>query len=127
MQAIPNFTIHLSDFYLFIPLILAVIYFINLIYLTYKSFRDNKYNVLLTIILLAGLASRFIMGFSPTIFASCERTAFYMFLVFIILILVILNNIKVKKNTTNSFLVIIIVLVIFNLINIMYNMPMVGL
>lgn len=127
LQAIPDFTIHPSDFYLFIPLILAVIYFINLIYLTYKSFRDNKYNVLLTIILLAGLASRFIMGFSPTIFASCERTAFYMFLVFIILILVILNNIKVKKNTTNSFLVIIIVLVIFNLINIMYNMPMVGL
>lgn len=126
MQDIPDFAFKPSNFYLLMPLVFSAIYFINLIYLTYSIFKNNKNYILFPIILIAGLASHFIMGFSPTVFASGERTAFYLFLTLITLILAILNNIRIPKNKVNYFLIIVLILGIFNFLNIMLSMPMIG-
>lgn len=52
------------------------------------------------IILLAGLASRMIMGFSPTVYASGDRTA--LFASIAILIIAMRNLIKIKKTFKSS-------------------------
>lgn len=83
-------------------------------------FATNR-RILPSIIFLASFASRFIMGFSPTVFASVERTAFFMYIGIIILIYLLFNNIKNNKikNGVNYSLLII---AIFNVLNIIYTM-----
>ena len=73
------------------------------------------------LIFLAGFASRFIIGFSPTIFASGARTAFILYMSLIIVILYTLNklykdNKLSSKNTIilNGSIVIIVMLTYFD-------------
>ena len=72
--------------------LLCIILFLVFIYLLY-SFRSNIKFYYVTILFL-GCGTRFMMGFSPTIFASRSRTAIFLYFSFIILIIRILSDVK---------------------------------
>lgn len=86
------------------------------------NLSDKKNRILVFFILMAGFASRFIMGFTPSVYASDMRTfIFFDFSIVISLILIILDNIKIIKNkNVLEFSIIILILLdflqIFNLI-----------
>ena len=82
--------------------------------------KDNK--VLVFFILMAGFASRFIIGFTPSVYASSMRTfIFFDFSIIISLILILFDNTKIiKDKNVLDFGIIVLILLdflqIFNLI-----------
>lgn len=76
---------------------LAIILFVSLslIYLLYEVF-DHKLEY--PLILIVGFASRIMMGFSPTIFASCSRTAIILYFSALVLSLIIYRELYNDKN-----------------------------
>lgn len=92
---------------------LAIILFVSLslIYLLYEVF-DHKLEY--PLILIVGFASRIMMGFSPTIFASCSRTAIILYFSALVLSLIIYRelyndkNIKEKKIIELNYLIVIL-------------------
>ena len=59
------------------------------------------------ILFCAGFISRFIMGFSPEVFSSGARTAFYFYMILIMLILMLINKLY-NENIINKKVVILI-------------------
>ncbi len=92
---------------------ISVLFFVSILVSVYNCFKNNK-RYLMCLILLAGLASRFIMGFSPTVYASGMRT--FLFLDFSVIILV--ANMLNKKINKNYYLFFII-FILFQTINTM--------
>lgn len=76
---------------------LAIILFVSLslIYLLYEVF-DHKLEY--PLILIVGFASRIMMGFSPTIFVSCSRTAMILYFSALVLSLIIYRELYNDKN-----------------------------
>jgi hypothetical protein len=127
MEDIPNFALSSYNLYLILPLIFSIFLIISLTILIFNYFKDEKRNLIYPIIFLGGFASKFMMGLSPTIFASGDRTTFYFYIVIIILIYLILNKIKNKKDEVNYVYVVIIIIAILNVINIINNMIFIGI
>lgn len=73
-------------------------------------------------LLLAGIASRMVMGFSPTIFASNNRTAFFLYLSLIILSFLLYQFLTHSKEKTKLNILdgSLLVLVFFNLLALLY-------
>ncbi|MDP4089336.1 MAG: hypothetical protein Q8930_08735 [Bacillota bacterium] len=65
-----------------VDIVLALIFFAILISL-YLIFENKRYSILAVFIILLGLGSRMVMGFSPTIWASNTRTFIFMYFAFI--------------------------------------------
>lgn len=82
-----------------IPVILSMIVFISLILNILLIFKNLKNNIAV-LVFLVGLASRLIMGFSPTVFASAMRTN--LFLDFSMLITTLLIWQEFKKKTDKN-------------------------
>lgn len=90
----------------------------------YKVFSKNLFPM---IVFIAGFMSRFIMGFSPTIFASGTRTMFFFYMALILLALMLINKlleenlIDGRKNTIINIIFIAFALLnyinVFNLLN----------
>ena len=59
----------------YFPLLISFAFIISVL-LSLYLISKNKKNYLIVLIFLAGLASRLILGFSPTVFASGQRTFF---------------------------------------------------
>ena len=78
-----------------LPFALCCASLIGVIYLLYINFKDN---LLLPIIFLAGFCSRFIMGFSPTVFASHERTSIFFYFSMLIIDIIIYSKLQKNKN-----------------------------
>lgn len=79
-----------------LPVIFAFIIFLCLILSIMIIFKNLKNNIAL-LVFLVGLASRLIMGFSPTIFASANRTMIFFEFSMIIVSILIWQEI-IKKN-----------------------------
>ena len=98
-----------------------LIYFIILfcilinIVLIFKNERNTQ--ITLIIIYLLGLITRFIMGFSPTVFASGERTNLFLYYSFILISIMIYKKIMDKFDKTENIQTICSLLAILNLIN----------
>lgn len=94
-------------------LFVSIGFFASFFYSLYKLFdKDKKY--LICLIYLAGLASRIIMGFSPTVYASGMRTFLFLdFAVIIIMANVLNEKVKINKNCY-VYLSIIAILQIIN-------------
>ena len=77
-------------------IIISIIYFISTIILLYKvnNTKDIYIKVLMPIMFIAAILSRFIVGFSPTLFASSFRTGIYMNFIIVMLVPIILSRIK---------------------------------
>ena len=68
---------------------ICVIFYISILFSIFKLF-DGKEKWLYCLIVLAGLSSRIIMGFSPTLYASDMRTfIFYDFSIIIVIIAIL--------------------------------------
>ena len=78
-----------------LPFALCCASLIGVIYLLYINFKDN---LLLPIIFIAGFCSRFIMGFSPTVFASHERTSIFFYFSMLIIDIIIYSKLQKNKN-----------------------------
>lgn len=85
-----------SLFYIFINIVMIVLIIICLFFI----FGKSKKAYLSILILAAGLVSRIIIGFSPTIFASGLRTFIYFYFALLIVNLLVVDNIF--KKTTRS-------------------------
>lgn len=102
--------------YSFITFSLCILFLINMIYMLYVIF--HKKDLLPIFIFLAGFCSRFIIGFSPTIYASGSRTAFFMYMSLIIVLLIIIYKLyDEKKINNNNKILIISVLMFFSIYN----------
>ena len=99
----------------------SFLFFASLFY-SMISLVDKKNRVLVFFILMAGFASRFIIGFTPSVYASSMRTfIFFDFSIIIALVLTIFDNIKnIKNKNALDFGIIILILLdflqVFNLI-----------
>lgn len=70
---------------------------LSMLFLLFKLYKDKP---LYSVIFLAGLLSRFIMGFSPTVFASGSRPTIYLF--YGVSMLSTILYIDIDKNKINS-------------------------
>lgn len=89
-------TITLENFYAFrsyIPIILFGMVGICVLLSLYFCFGNSPKAILTILIMLLGLASRVIMGFSPTIWASGNRTFLFMYFAFIICSIIVYEEI----------------------------------
>lgn len=98
-------------FYLFIVFIVVLD-----LYLIFKHSNRAKIAI---IIVLTGFASRFILGFSPTVFASGERTSFFLYYSFVIVGLLVLKEMKDRNINIKNISCIYIVMSLFNILNLL--------
>lgn len=115
-QGIPNIT----DKYSLIPLFFSILLVGNIIFMLLVVFKKNQ--MLPIFIFLAGICSRLIIGFSPTVFVSSSRTAFYLYMSLIIVTIFIIDKLyeeeKISNKTIISLAALVLSTVIFNYINI---------
>ena len=75
------------------PDVLLAMICLSVIYSLYHAFDNKNTGLLAILIILLGFATRIVMGFSPTIWASGERTFTIMFFSFIICSVMLYNQI----------------------------------
>lgn len=81
----------------YVPIIMYLIVLYTICVDLYLIFDDFEKKGFAMIIFLAGLASRIIIGFSSTVFASGERTSFFLYYAFVMLSVLILKEMKKQK------------------------------
>lgn len=93
IQAIKNFRLEKAE-YLFSPLfdILFAVVLVCVLYTVAHIIKNKQLTLISYTVLAAGLASRMLMGFSPTVWASGYRTFCIMIISFIIVSVIILNR-----------------------------------
>ena len=79
---------------LYIMIVYYVIILSCIIISLYSIFKNTNKTMIAISILILGLISRLVMGLSPTVFASAERTAIFLYATFMILIIYILKHLK---------------------------------
>lgn len=82
---------------------ISIFYFISIMRLLYKINSDSSDSrrFLFPILFLAGFLSRFVVGFSPTLFASGFRTGLF-FSILLILLIVFINK-RICENTGRKY------------------------
>ena len=107
-----------SDIYLnktlIFSLFISLIFFITILINICTIFKSNK-KILISLIYLAGLATRLIMSFSPTLYASSMRTFIFFDFSLIIIIYFLLDSLKYNKKIYNIILILIIILGVLSL------------
>lgn len=83
-----------SNVLLYLMLLYYVIILGCIIVSLYGIFKNTNKSIISISILMLGLVSRLVMGLSPTVFASAERTTIFLYTAFIILIVYIINYLK---------------------------------
>lgn len=104
----PVFDIYLNKNLIF-SLSISILFFITILINIIFVFKSNE-KVLISLIYLAGLATRFIMSFSPTIYASSMRTFIFLDFSLIIIIYLLLEKLKYNKKIYNIILILILML-----------------
>ncbi len=84
----------------YIPMILAGFVLISIIISIFIIFGNSYYTITVYLILTLGFASRVIMGFSPTLFASSLRTYIFMYFAILSVMLMMFNELKKTNNAT---------------------------
>ena len=93
-------------------LCLCLLLFILIFYLLYVIY--NKKSYIFIFIILLGLGTRFMLGFSPTIFASGRRTAIFLyFSLIIVIILLWRNHFSSFKKIYNKVFILLVTLCMF--------------
>ena len=96
-QGIPN----IRDKNTLITIALGLYILISICLMLFITY--GKKNLFPLILFIAGFMSRFIIGFSPTIFASGFRTALYLYLIIIMLTLMLISKLYEEKRITNKW------------------------
>ena len=109
----PVFDIYLNETFIF-SLFISVIFFATILINIISIFKSNE-KVLIILIYLAGIATRFIMAFSPTLYASSMRTFIYLDFSLIIIIYLLLDKLWYNKKIYNIVIILITVLGILSI------------
>ena len=114
-QGLPIITSKLSLLTIMFSLLLIA----DIIYMLLVIFKNKQ--LLPLFVFLAGFASRFIIGFSPTVFVSGNGTALFLYMCLITVILFTLvklyNDKKINKRYEKILVAAFLVFAIFNYIN----------
>ena len=89
-----------NNLFYVLPIIFAMVIFFSVILCLLLIFKNLK-NSMATLVFVVGLASRLIMGFSPSIFASSVRTIFY-FDIAMMIVTILLWQELIKKTEKND-------------------------
>lgn len=81
-----------------LPLFFITIAFVFLLLGVYLTFEDKVMGLFNVIVLLAGFASRMIMGLSPSIWISGERTFIFMYFCFLVSAIFVYLELEKTKN-----------------------------
>ena len=95
-------------------LLISCVYTLGTLLLLYNvPFKKSKYmKLFMPIMFIAALLSRFIIGFSPTMFASSYRTGIYMNFIIVMLVPLILSYMKLTyKDKMNVLIMLSVILV----------------
>lgn len=113
------------DASVFLAIIISVYLLVSSCYMLYLTFDKNLF---VPLMFIAGFMSRFMMGFTPTVFVSGTRTALYFYMILLMLILMMLKKLYSDKLTNGIWMdivtVIFIILAAFNYINTFITMPL---
>lgn|SRR5574344_181652 len=91
--------------------LVSIVFLVTIFTSVYNSFKGNR-RYLMVLILLAGYASRFMIGFSPTIYASVGRTFTFLDLSILIVLVNMWSEIHDKKHI-KFYLLLLISLISF--------------
>lgn len=69
----------------YLPMALLYLVFVVIVAYLYLAFGHNTHSFAAIAVLAAGVASRVVIGFSPTVWSSGGRTAFFMMMAFVVL------------------------------------------
>lgn len=96
--------VDLSNKQSYIPVLLSGVFVICMIMTMYYLFaKDDKYLCgLMIVCFLVGIATTGVMGFSPTIYASAERTSVFMLFSFLYLILLLFKKIITSSRVSEN-------------------------
>lgn len=103
----------------YIPIIISGFVLISIIISVFIIFGNSYCTIITYLILVLGFASRVIMGFSPTLFASNVRTYIYMYFAILFIMLMMFNELKKINNTT--YILITVILFIFSFYTYLLN------
>jgi hypothetical protein len=95
-------------------IVISCVYTLGTLLLLYNvPFKKSKYmKLFMPIMFIAALLSRFIIGFSPTMFASSFRTGIYMNFIIVMLVPLILSYMKLTyKDKMNVLIMLSVILV----------------
>lgn len=99
------------------PMIIYIAILGSILINIFLIFGNNAKGKSIAIIYLAGLASRFILGFSPTVFASGERTSMFLYFTFVIITILIFEKILEDNKKVPNIVVFYIILSCLALLN----------
>lgn len=86
-----------NNLFYVLPVIFAMVVFFSIILSLLLIFKNLKNNIAV-LVFLVGLASRLIMGFSPSIFLSSVRTIFYFDIAMLIVVVLIWQELITKTD-----------------------------
>src|SRR5574344_473260 len=101
--------------FIFAPAIITVLFVYGNI--TYSLYKVDTKKYLLPIIFMAGVVSRVIIGFTPSIFASSRRGELYMFFLILLIIGYLFKN-NEKDVSKKSLLIMMIIFTLYNILSI---------
>lgn len=112
---------NLTDFSIYIPMAMYGIILLSIFIDLCLIFKNTNTCKIVVIIYLLGLATRVVMGFSPTVFVSSERTSIFLYFSFVVItILIYKKMLEENKNISN----IATLYIIFLGLNILNNFAM---
>ena len=108
---------NLTDFSMYIPIaiygVILLCIFINI----FLIFRKSNTGIVAAIVYLLGLATRGVMGFSPTVFASAERPSLFLYFAFVIITLLIYKKMLDENKNISNITTLYIVFSLLNVLN----------
>lgn len=108
---------NLTDFSMYIPIAIYGVILLSIFIDLCLIFKKTNTGLIAIITYLVGLATRIVMGFSPTVFASTERPSIFLFSSFIIITLLIYKKILEENKEASNMVTIYIILSILNILN----------
>ena len=110
----------MQNIVLFIPMLIYFAILLCILINIFLVFKKENSAFVSSIMYLLGVATRFILGFSPTVFASGERPTLFLYFAFILISIMVYKKIIDKyENKAENIQVVLIPLSILNITNIL--------
>ena len=87
------FVIDDGDWCFYAPLICSILFCVSVIAYLFRNFSTKKF-VFCASLLLIGIATQILMGFSPTIYISGNRTSIFLYFSFVLLTIILFKSLE---------------------------------
>lgn len=108
---------NLTDFSMYIPMAIYGVILLCIFIDIFLIFRKSNTGIVAAIIYLLGLATRGVMGFSPTVFASTERPSLFLYFAFVVITILIYKKMLDENKNISNIAALYIVFSILNVLN----------